>query len=137
MWQPYEADFYHLTDFYIARRDTWMARVPLVCFCIVETHQPDRVLWQFGLAQEWHDHVVYDDKLHRLDLRGKVEKNWREEHGPYILIWDMRRQRLCHAPPQTAEMPRNHDYYRWYCPVTQKYVDHHSAKLDIMVMCSN
>ena len=44
-------------------------------------------------------------RLHRIDLRGKVEKNWREEHGPYILTWDMRQQRLCHAPPQIGEMP--------------------------------
>ncbi|XP_075670469.1 serine/threonine-protein phosphatase 7 long form homolog [Castanea sativa] len=52
IWQPYEADFGHLPDFCVARRDTWTARVPLVCFCIVETHHPDRVLRQFGLAQE-------------------------------------------------------------------------------------
>ena len=44
MWQPYVADFDHLLDFCVAGRDTWTARVPLVCFCIVETHHPDRVL---------------------------------------------------------------------------------------------
>nr|POE98837.1 hypothetical protein CFP56_56120 [Quercus suber] len=71
--------------------------------------------------------------LHRIDLCGKVEKNWREEHGLYIITWDRRQQRLCHAPPQTGEMPRDHDYYRWYCPVTRKYVDCNSAKLDIMI----
>ncbi|KAK9985336.1 hypothetical protein SO802_030287 [Lithocarpus litseifolius] len=68
-----------------------------------------------------------------IDLRGKVEKNWREEHGPYILTWGLRQQRLCHAPPQIGEMPRNHAYYRWYRPVTRKYVDRNSAKLDIMI----
>ncbi|KAK9997358.1 hypothetical protein SO802_022044 [Lithocarpus litseifolius] len=99
MWQPYEADLGCLPAFCVAGRDTWTARVPFVCFCIVETHHPDRVLWQFGLAQEQPDHVVYDHRLHRLDLRGKVEKNWREEHGPYILTWGMRQRRLCHAPP--------------------------------------
>ncbi|XP_075633308.1 serine/threonine-protein phosphatase 7 long form homolog [Castanea sativa] len=133
VWQPYEADFGHLPDFCVAGRDTWTARVPLVCFCIVEIHHPDRVLRQFGLAQEQPDHVVYDERLHRIDLRGKVEKNWREEHGPYILTWDARQQRLCHAPPQTGEMPRDHDYYRWYRPVTRKYVDRNSAKLDIAI----
>ena len=44
MWQPYEADFGHLPDFYIVGRDTWTEKVPLVCFCIVETHCLDRVL---------------------------------------------------------------------------------------------
>ncbi|KAL0009199.1 hypothetical protein SO802_010701 [Lithocarpus litseifolius] len=133
MWQPYEADFGHLPDFCVAGRDMWTARVPLVCFCIVETHHPDRVVRQFGLAQERPDHVVYDDRLHRIDLHGKVEKNWREEHGPYILTWDMRQQRLYHAPLQTGEMSRDHVYYCWYHPVTQKYVDRNSAKLDIMI----
>ena len=136
MWQPYEAHFGHLPEFCIAGRDTWTARVPLVCFCIVERHHPDSVLRQFGLAQERPDHVVYDDRLHKIDLRGKVGKNWREEHGPYIISWEMRRQQLCHAPPQIGEMPRNHAYYVWYRPVTRKYVDRNSAKLDIMVMCS-
>ena len=109
-----------------------MARVPLVCFCIVEIHHPDRVLRQFGLAQEQSDHVMYDERLHRIDLRGNVEKNWREEHELYILTWDMRQQQLCHAPPQTGEMPRDHNYYRWCRLVTRKYVDRNSAKLDIM-----
>ncbi|KAK9990849.1 hypothetical protein SO802_025834 [Lithocarpus litseifolius] len=133
MWQPYEADLGRLPAFCVAGRDTWTARVPLMCFCIVETHHPDRVLRQFGLAQERPDHVVYDHRLHRIDLRGKVEKNWREEHGPYILTWGLRQQRLCHAPPQIGEMPRNHAYYRWYRPVTRKYVDRNNAKLDIMI----
>ncbi|KAL0006607.1 hypothetical protein SO802_008109 [Lithocarpus litseifolius] len=133
MWQPYEADLGRLPAFCVAGRDTWTARVPLMCFCIVEIHHPDRVLRQFGLAQERPDHVVYDHRLHRIDLRGKVEKNWREEHGPYILTWGLRQQRLCHAPPQIGEMPRNHAYYRWYHPVTRKYVDRNSAKLDIMI----
>ncbi|KAK9996575.1 hypothetical protein SO802_021261 [Lithocarpus litseifolius] len=134
MWQPYEADLGRLPAFCVAGRDTWTARVPLVCFCIVETHHPDCVLRQFGLAQERPDHVVYDHRLHRIDLRGKVEKNWREEHGPYILTWDIKQQRLCHAPPQIGEMPRDHAYYRWYRSVTRKYVDRNSAKLDIMVI---
>nr|POE53083.1 serine/threonine-protein phosphatase 7 long form like [Quercus suber] len=66
------------------------------------------------------DHVLYDDRLHRIDLHGKVEKNWREEHGPYIITWNSREQQLCHAPPQIGEMARNHDYYQWYYSVTRK-----------------
>ncbi|XP_030929993.1 leucine-rich repeat extensin-like protein 5 isoform X1 [Quercus lobata] len=133
VWQPYEADFGHLPEFCVAGRDTWTARVPLVCFCIIERHYPDRVLRQFGLAQQQPDNAVYDDRLHKIDLRGKVEKNWREEHGPYIISWEMRRQQLCHAPPQIGEMPRNHAYYVWYRPITRKYVVRNNAKLDIMI----
>ena len=112
MWLPYEAEFTHLPEFCIAGRDTWTARVPLVCFCIVERHHLDRVLRQFGLAQQPPDDVVYDDRLHEIDLRGKVEKNWRDEHRLSILEWDMRQQQICHAPPQIGEMPHDDAYYR-------------------------
>nr|POE95468.1 hypothetical protein CFP56_01511 [Quercus suber] len=88
---------------------------------------------KFGLVQEQPDHVVYDDRLHRIDLRGKVEKNWREKRAPCILTWNMRQQQLCHVPPQTGEMPRDHDYYCWYHPVTRKYVYHNIAKLDMTI----
>ena len=90
MWQPYEAEFTHLPEFCIAGRDTWTARVPLVCFCIVERLHPNRVLRQFGLAQQPPNDVVYDDRLYGIDLRGKVEKNWRDERRLSILEWDMR-----------------------------------------------
>ncbi|XP_030938055.1 leucine-rich repeat extensin-like protein 5 isoform X2 [Quercus lobata] len=133
VWQPYEADFGHLPEFCVAGRDTWTARVLLVCFCIVERHHPDHVLRQFGLAQQQPDDVVYDDRLHKIDLRGKVERNWREEHGLYIISWEMRRQQVCHAPPQIGEMPRDHAYYVWYRLVTRKYVNRNNAKLDIMI----
>ena len=136
MWHPYEAEFSHLPEFCVAGRDKWIARVPIVCFSIVERHHPDCVLQQFGLAQQPPDDVVYDDRLYRIDLRGKVEKNWRDEHRLSILEWDMRQQQICHALPQIGEMPRDHAYYRRYRPVTRKYVDRNSAKLDIMVMCS-
>ena len=99
MWQPYEAEFGHLPKFCVAGRDTWTVRVPLVCFCIVEKHHPERVLQQFGLAQQPPDNVVYDDRLHGIDLCGKVERNWREEHRPYILEWDRRQQQICDASP--------------------------------------
>ena len=58
MWQSYEADLGYLPAFYVVERDMWTIRVPLMCFCIVETHQPDRVLRQFGLVQEKPNHVV-------------------------------------------------------------------------------
>ena len=66
----------------------WRARVPLMCFCIVETHHPDRVLRQFGLAQEEPAYVDSSARLHAIDLRGKVDKNWREVHARYIQEWD-------------------------------------------------
>ena len=137
MWQPYEAILGCLLAFYVAVRDMWKAIVLLVCFYIVETHYPDRVLRRFGLVRAEPICVETSVRLHAIDLRGKVDKNWTEVHAAYIEEWDTRQQRVCHAPPQIGKMPRNHAYNRWYRPITRKYVDHNSAKLDIMVMCSN
>ena len=75
MWQAYEADLGQLPAFCVVGRDVWTARVPLVCFCIVETHHPNCVLRQFGLAQKEPAHVEYNARLHAIDLRGKVDKN--------------------------------------------------------------
>ena len=137
MWQPYEADLGHLPAFCVARKDTVDGKGATYVFLHSRDTPPrpcPSTIW-VGTGTAWH--VVYDDRLHRIDLHVKVEKNWREEHGLYILTWDMRQQRLCHAPPQTGEMPYDHDYYHWYRPVTRKYVDRNNAKLDMMVMCSN
>lgn len=137
MWQPYEVDLGHLLAFYVAGRDMWRASMPLECFCIVETHHLDRVLRQFVLAQAEPTCIDTNARLHAIDLRGKVDKNWREVHARYIQEWDTQQQRVSHALPHIGDMPRDHAYYRWYCLITQKYVDRNSAKLDIMVMCSN
>ena len=75
-------------------------------------------------------------RLNAIDLRGKVDKNWREVHAGYIQEWDTQ-QRVHHAPSQIGDMPRDHAYCHWYHLITRMYVDHNSAKLDIMVMCSN
>ncbi|XP_075663205.1 serine/threonine-protein phosphatase 7 long form homolog [Castanea sativa] len=65
VWQPYEAELGHLPTFCVARRDMWTARVPLVCFWLVEKHTPDRVLRQFGMVQEIPEDVDTDDAFIR------------------------------------------------------------------------
>ncbi|KAF3958777.1 hypothetical protein CMV_016349 [Castanea mollissima] len=45
----------------------------------------------------------------------------------------MQPDQIVWQPYETGEMPRNHDYYRWYRSVTRKYVDRNSAKLDISI----
>ena len=52
-----------------------MARVPLVCFWLVEKHTSDRVVRQFGMVQEIPSYVDTNDALHDIDLRGKIEVN--------------------------------------------------------------
>ncbi|CAH9138829.1 unnamed protein product, partial [Cuscuta epithymum] len=51
-WMPYRPDM--LAELPPAGREQthiWRARVPLICFDIVELHLPDRVMRQFGFEQ--------------------------------------------------------------------------------------
>ena len=62
----------------------WRSRVPLICFWLVEFHLPNRVLRQFGLKQEQPEDADTNHNLHKIDVRGKVDKNWRVEHAVHI-----------------------------------------------------
>ena len=80
MWQPYEAELGHLPVFCVAGRDVWTARVPLVCFRLVEKHTSDCVVRHFGMVQEVPPSVDIDNALHKIDLRAKTRLNWRDKH---------------------------------------------------------
>jgi hypothetical protein len=51
--------------------DIWLAQVPLHCFDIVEMHNLDRVMRQFGLSQHIPDYVDTREKLHNISCHGK------------------------------------------------------------------
>ncbi|KAF3964848.1 hypothetical protein CMV_010915 [Castanea mollissima] len=133
VWQPYEAELGHLPAFCVAGRDMWTARVPLVCFWLVEKHTPDRVLRQFGMVQEIPEDVDTDDALHKIDLRGKIEVDWRVRHFSHIQVWNTRAQKLCHGARLEGAMSSVHPYFGWYGKVTWRFVDHTSASLLITV----
>ena len=88
VWQPYEVELNCLPVFRVTGRDVWTARVPLVCFWLVEKHTSDRVVRQFGMVQEIPQNVDTDKALHAIDLRGKIEVNWRDRHWSHIQVWN-------------------------------------------------
>ncbi|XP_075668550.1 serine/threonine-protein phosphatase 7 long form homolog [Castanea sativa] len=133
VWQPYEAELGHLPAFCVAGRDMWTVRVPLVCFWLVEKHTLDRVLRQFGMVQEIPEDVDTDDALHKIDLRGKIEVDWRVRHFSHIQVWNTRAQKLCHGARLEGAMSSVHPYFGWYGKVTWRFVDHTSASLLITV----
>ncbi|XP_043805078.1 serine/threonine-protein phosphatase 7 long form homolog [Manihot esculenta] len=52
VWEPYSDELLASLPLYCTQgRDIWRAVVPLICFHVVEWHQPDRVLRQFGMQQ--------------------------------------------------------------------------------------
>ena len=84
-------------NFCIEGSNVWRSKVPLIFFWLVEFHLPDRVLQQFGLNQEQPEDVDTNRKLHKIDARGKVEKNWKVEHAIHIQKWNDRSEYVCHA----------------------------------------
>ena len=115
----------------------WRSKVPLICFWLVEFHLPDRVLRQFGLKQEQPEDADTNRDLHKIDARGKVDKNWRVEHAVHIQKWNNRSEYVCHGERIEEVMPRHHPYMVWYHRITRLYIDRDSAKMEILVMCTN
>ena len=100
--------------------DIWLARVPLICFSIIEYYYPDRVLQQFGGYQSQPQAPVDTTTLHAIDLRGRHDWNWATEHASWIAEWDSRREciiQLAHDPTGTSP-----DYLPWYQGITRRYI---------------
>ncbi|KAH1199134.1 Serine/threonine-protein phosphatase 7 long form [Glycine max] len=53
----------------------WTACTPLIYFSIVECHQEDRVKLQFDLQQGIPYPPKNTDKLHKIDMRGRIDTN--------------------------------------------------------------
>ena len=136
VWQPYEAELAHLLVFCVAGRDVWTARVPLVCFWLVEKHTLDRVVRQFGMVQEIPLNVDIDEALHAINLRGKMKVNWRDRQYGHIQVWNSRARSLCHGARLEGDMSPAHPYFDWYGRVTWRFLDHTMAAFLIMVIAS-
>ncbi|XP_065628827.1 serine/threonine-protein phosphatase 7 long form homolog [Quercus suber] len=135
VWQPYEAEFDHLPPWCVAGRAVWTAKVPLVCFHLIEKHTPERVVRQFGMIQGIPPSIDTDTVLHKIDLRGKVGVDWMRRHAVHIVHWRNRLQRRFEVV--LGEMPPQHEYFGWFDRVTRRFIDRPGAKLTMLVSLVN
>ena len=94
----------------------------LICFEIVEWHRPERVLHQFGLHQEIPQACFYEQQLHRVDARGRHQRDWATYHDLYIALWDTRATRIITSPPMVGLMDFHDPYMQWYHRITRRFM---------------
>ncbi|KAK5836139.1 hypothetical protein PVK06_011894 [Gossypium arboreum] len=65
-------------------------KMPLVVYVIVDLHESDRVLQQFGFKQPIPPAPQDIKDLHHINLWGRTDANWPTFHVQYIKIWNNR-----------------------------------------------
>ncbi|KAI4321788.1 hypothetical protein MLD38_035131 [Melastoma candidum] len=110
IWDPYTDGIRsRLPDYCLDGEHSWRARVPLICFCIVEWHYPDRVIRQFGDHQLIPGICDAEARLHRIDMRGKQFDNWMHIHAKYVQLW---LNRGSHIVP--LQWGQDENYHSWF-----------------------
>ncbi|KAJ7950449.1 Serine/threonine-protein phosphatase [Quillaja saponaria] len=133
VWQPYTDDVVHsLPDFCFSGRDIWRAVVPLICFHIIEWHQPDRVMRQFGLQQSIPKLPKQEDHLHKIDLRGRFNFDWHQHHKRFIEIWSQRASFVVVGQPLDGPLGYHSEYMTWFRGITRRWMSPGGAVLEVV-----
>ena len=135
LWEPYTTNvMLVLPPICLVGSVAWSAVVPLICFQVIEWHQPDRVLRQFGMQQPIPGPVMQPENIHDLTLKGKEGRNWMRLMQPVLNEWNSRyERRVEQTPPQTGTLSLNSEYMRWYRRKTKVYVDPKHARRGLLV----
>ncbi|KAL1803572.1 hypothetical protein ACET3Z_032219 [Daucus carota] len=120
IWLPYADVLDDLSEICQEGNAVWCYKGPIICFYIVEPHEPDRCVRQFGMVQDIPSSAtVYSRCLHKMTLKGKTETNWRDKHKEHILCWDNRLQFVNVINNVGAGVTTR--YTEWYANVTRPY----------------
>ncbi|CAI9117259.1 OLC1v1018610C1 [Oldenlandia corymbosa var. corymbosa] len=124
IWQPYEG--VEIPERCTRGRDHWQSNTWLICWDVIEPHQVDRVMRQFGFKQfippqpmivgfqEW-------EKLHKYGRTGRGGNNWELHHREYIEKWNNRADSIVAGSP-SAQSSTDDDYLPWYESNTIKFI---------------
>ncbi|KAK9989670.1 hypothetical protein SO802_029909 [Lithocarpus litseifolius] len=85
------------------------------------------------MVQKIPPSVDTDEALHAINLKGKIDVNWRDKHLGHIQVWNSRAQSTCHGARLEGDMSPAHQYFGWYDRLTWRFVDHTTTAVLIMV----
>ncbi|KAK9149851.1 hypothetical protein Scep_008608 [Stephania cephalantha] len=90
-------------------------------------YHPDRVMRQFGLIQMIPPLQSTNIQLHKIDLRGKTDKDWSVEHNAYVCMWNERASNI--ATDESLEEPMDfyNPYMLWYRRITRRFMSPRGA----------
>lgn len=107
-------------------RGVWRALVPLIRLEIVEWHQPDRVMRQFGCQQFIPRPAFWSEELHKVDKRKNVDGDWVTYYQPLIDCWGDRSRRVVTSPPMPVmtrlDLSVDSMYMVWYSRITRRWM---------------
>ncbi|KAG8478547.1 hypothetical protein CXB51_028299 [Gossypium anomalum] len=116
-WTPYEDPAIRaiIPDEYLQNPNDWHVKVPLVNFAIVEMHQSDRVLRQFGFRQPIPVAPEVLDDHHKIELR-QLHTDWPRFWSHYIQMWEDRYDYISTREPtiipELASVPECMPWFR-------------------------
>ncbi|KAK1648064.1 hypothetical protein QYE76_065869 [Lolium multiflorum] len=115
----------------------WRMRCPLIRMWLVEHHQPQRVMRQFGLSQEcppvWQD---TDKVLHRLHRqRQRKITNWPVHHSGHVAVFQHCLEAARNASPEEIvphDLAAFNNYLEWFQENTCIELVKHAYAEDIL-----
>ncbi|KAL8120188.1 hypothetical protein AgCh_017364 [Apium graveolens] len=120
IWLPYADVLDKLSNICQEGSEIWCYKGPIICFHIIEPHEPDRCLRQFNIVQDIPSPpTIYSTDLHKMNLKGKTEIDWRDKHKEHILLWNNRLQSV--NPIGNIGLGITDDYADWYANITCPY----------------
>lgn len=123
VWLPYDDILDKFQKQCTEDHSIWCYKGPLICFHIVEPHQPDRCVRQFGMLQDVPPaSTLYCKDLHNINLKGNTDVNWRDKHRDHISIWDKREEHVYAL--DNVGLGVTNDYAIWYADITRPYHTH-------------
>ncbi|XP_042043187.1 protein MAIN-LIKE 2-like [Salvia splendens] len=90
IWMPYVDR--QLPDSCLEINNSWRSVTYMVCWAIVEAHEPERVVRQFGgtpFIPELRD-WGFNETHFKTNRRGKAKTNWAMQNKAYIQHWERR-----------------------------------------------